>query len=281
MTGAELGRFGVWRSVTMLTDRFAPAVEEYGYGALWIGGSPPGDLAIVDQVLAATTRLRVATGIVNIWRDDARTVAASFLRIEARYPGRFLLGIGAGHREQVGAAFARPYDALVRYLDELDDAGVPAQRRVLAALGPRVLRLAAARTAGAHPYLTTPEHTRQAREILGPGPLLAPEHKAVLDSDPVRARAAGRARVEKPYLGLSNYTNNLRRLGFADEDLAGSGSDRLVDALVAHGTPESVVARLNEHLDAGADHVIVQLLTADPEGDPLPGLQTLATALQL
>jgi len=157
---------------------------------------------------------------------------------------------------------------------------VPEANLVLAALGPRVLRLAAQRTAGAHPYLVTPAYTRQARAILGAGPLLAPEHKVVLDTSPERARAIGRQRVQTPYLGLVNYTSNLRRLGWSDEDLSGGGSDALIDALVAHGSAGQVAARLTEHLDAGADHVSVQLLT--PAGaDPRDGYRQLAQALAL
>jgi probable F420-dependent oxidoreductase len=221
----------------------------------------------------------VATGIVNMWQDDARGVAASFARIEARQPGRFLLGVGAGHREAT-QQYARPYETLAAYVDALLGAGVPAQGLVLAALGPKVLRLAAERTAGAHPYLVTPEHTRQARAILGEGPLLAPEHKVVLDADPQRARAIGRPKVSSPYLALVNYTSNLRRLGWSDEDLSDGGSDALIDALVAHGGAGQVAARLTEHLDAGADHVSIQLLTA-PGAGPVDGYRQLAEALGL
>ena len=211
----------------------------------------------------------MATGIVNMWQYDAHDVAASFRRVDERFPGRFLLGVGAGHRE-VTQEYARPYDVLARYVGTLLSDGVPAGSLVLAALGPKVLRLAAERTAGAHPYLVTPDYTRQARKILGPGPLLAPEQKVVLGTDPGQARAIGRSRVEKPYLGLANYTANLRRLGWTDADLSGGGSDALIDALVAHGSAAQVVARLTEHLDAGADHVSIQLLTA-PGADPAAG----------
>jgi probable F420-dependent oxidoreductase len=230
-------------------------------------------------LLAATTTLVVATGIVNVWNSDAHEVAASFARIEAGFPGRFLLGVGVGHREST-SGYARPYDTLASYVDVLRDAGVPRDSLVLAALGPKVLQLAADRTAGAHPYLVTPEHTRWARGILGDGVLLAPEHKAVLDPDPESGRAVGRARVKTPYLGLSNYTNNLRRLGWSDDDMAGSGSDALVDALVAHGDGGQVAAQLQAHLDAGADHVAVQLL-GHTAGDPLEGYGQLARALAL
>jgi probable F420-dependent oxidoreductase len=216
---------------------------------------------------------------VNIWQDDAHQVAASFQRIESRQPGRFLLGVGAGHREAT-QQYEKPYQKLVDYVDTLLTDGVPKDSLVLAALGPKVLRLAAERTAGAHPYLVTTEYTRRAREIVGPGPLLAPDHKVVLDTDLARARALGRSRVKNPYLGLVNYTNNLRRLGWGDDDLSGDGSDALIDALVAHGSPDEVAAALTRHLDAGADHVAIQLLTA-PGTEPLDGYRQLAQALHL
>ncbi|HEX9542271.1 MAG TPA: LLM class F420-dependent oxidoreductase [Streptosporangiaceae bacterium] len=275
----HLGRFGVWRSGGQLTPELAVSLEQFGFGTLWVGGSPSGDLVLVEQLLDATTTLTLATGIVNIWQDGAHEVAASFKRIESRHPGRFLLGVGAGHPEAI-QRYAKPYEALVGYVDVLLDAGVPASSLVLAALGPKVLRLAAERTAGAHPYLVTPEYTRQARTIFGTGPLLAPEHKVVLDTDPERARAIGRPRVQNPYLGLVNYTSNLRRLGWSDDDLSGSGSDALIDALVAHGDAGEVAAQLTEHLNAGADHVSIQLLTA-PGADPLPAYRQLAAALEL
>lgn len=274
----ELGTIGVWRQERQLTPELAMTLERLGYGTLWIGGSPGGDLRMAEQILDATTALTVATGIVNIWSDEPKPVAASYHRIEARHPGRFLLGIGTGHPEAIGARYAKPYEALVRYLDDLDEAQVPRERRVLAALGPKVLKLSAERAAGAHPYLVTPEHTRRARSILGAGVLLAPEQKVVLDADPVRARSIGRPYVEKPYLGLVNYRNNLRSLGYQDAELDDGGSDRLIDALVAHGDPGTVAARLTEHLDAGADHVAVQLLTAAGE-DPVVGYTALAEAL--
>jgi probable F420-dependent oxidoreductase len=275
----HLGPFGVWRSVQEVTPGLALALEEAGYGTLWVGGSPGGSLAEVEELIDATTTLTVATGIVNIWSDSAADVAASFRRIAARHPGRFLLGVGAGHREAT-SEYSRPYEALVSYVDALLEHGVPAEDLVLAALGPKVLRLAADKTAGAHPYLVTPEHTRRAREIMGRGPVLAPEQKVVLDTDPARARAIGRPRVQRPYLGLVNYTSNLRRLGWGDDDLRDGGSDALIDALVAHGSAAQVAARLHEHLDAGADHVCLQLLTG-PEGDLLNGYRALAAALKL
>jgi probable F420-dependent oxidoreductase len=274
----RLGRFGIWRSASLVTAELAVGVERFGFGALWLGSSPPGDLVQAEELLDATTTLVLATSIVNMWQDPAPEVAASFAHVAARHPGRFLLGVGAGHRE-ASQQYARPYETLAHYVDTLRADGVPQESLVLAALGPRVLSLAAERTAGAIPYLVPPEHTRQARAIVGPGPLLAPEHKVVLDTDPERARALGRSRVRNPYLGLVNYTSNLRRLGWADEDLSDGGSDALIDALVAHGSPGQVAAQLTRHLDAGADHVCIQLITP-PGADPLAGYRDLAPALQ-
>lgn len=272
----ELGTYGIWRHAGGLTPELAAEVEALGYGAIWIGGSPPGDLALAESLLDATARIAVATGIVNMWSTPAAEVAASYHRIEATHPGRFLLGVGIGHPEAT-SDYRRPYATIVDYLDALDAAGVPATGRALAALGPKVLALAGERTAGAHPYLTTPEHTREARALLGDGVLLAPEHKVVLDIDPERARAVGRPVVQSPYLGLRNYTSNLLRLGWTDDDIAGAGSDRLIDALVAHGHATAVAARLDEHVDAGADHVCAQVLNPDP----LPAMRELAEALRL
>jgi len=275
----RLGKFGIWQGATQTTPELAGAIQRLGYGALWLGGSPDGDLAIADELLSATTTLIVGTSIVNMWKDDAATVARSYARVEAKHPDRFVLGVGAGHPEAT-QQYASPYDTLATYVDQLVAGGVPAHRIVLAALGPRVLRLAADRTGGAIPYLVPPEHTRQAREILGPDELLAPEHKAVVDTDQARARALGSKRVTNPYLHLGNYTSNLRRLGFTDEDMADGGSDQLIDALVAHGSPARVAAQLTAHLEAGADHVVIQLLT-ETGADPLPGYTGLAGALGL
>jgi probable F420-dependent oxidoreductase len=232
---------------------------------------------VIETYLAATDRITVATSVVNVWKDHAATVAASYHRLAERFPDRFLLGVGIGHREQ-SAGYAKPYDAIVSYLAALDAAGVPRDRCVLAALGPRMLRLAAQRAAGAIPYLVTAEHTRQARRILGSSAFLAPEQKVVLEADPERARAIGRPPVAHPYLGLTNYLKSLRAQGYTDEDLAGEGSDRLIDDLALHGTAQQIVSRLREHLDAGADHVVVQLLTG-PGADPRAGYSRLAEVL--
>jgi probable F420-dependent oxidoreductase len=276
----DVGRYGIWRSLRHGVDaKFAAEAEALGYGAIWVGGSPPGDLAAIESLLDATQHIVIATGIVNMWSTPAEEAAASYHRIAAKHPDRFLLGVGIGHPEAT-QEYRSPYATMVDYLDRLDDAGVPVEGRALAALGPKALRLAADRTAGAHPYLTTPEHTREAREILGDGVLLAPEQKVVLDTDPERARAIGRPAVERPYLHLVNYRKNLLRLGWAESDLNDGGSDALVDALAVHGDAETVAARLDAHLDAGADHVCAQVLTADG-ADPLPALRELAAALGL
>jgi probable F420-dependent oxidoreductase len=275
VTKPDLGRYGVFGRGA--TPQQAAEIEALGYGAIWVGGSPPAELDWVEPLLGATERLKVATGIVNIWTAAAGPVAESFHRINTAYPGRFLLGIGVGHREAI-AEYKKPIDALNEYLDKLDEYGVPKEHRVVAALGPQVLKLSAGRSAGAHPYLTTPEHTAQARELIGPDAFLAPEHKAILTTDADKARAVGRQALEI-YLNLNNYLNSWKRLGFNDSDVAKPGSDRLVDAVVAYGTVDAVAARLKAHLDAGADHVPVQVLTS-PE-NLVPALTELAGPLGL
>ncbi len=284
-TKPDLGSFGSFgRGVT---PEQAAQIEALGYGAVWVGGSPPAELDWVEPILAATTTLKVATGIVNIWTAAPGPVAESFHRIEAAHPGRFLLGIGVGHPE-AHQEYRKPVDALTEYLDKLDEYGVPRARRVVAALGPKVLRLSASRAAGAHPYLTTPEHTARARDLIGPEAFLAPEHKVVLTTDERsreehvtnadQAREVGRKALDI-YLNLANYLNNWKRLGFSDQDVAKPGSDRLVDAVVAYGTTDQIAARLREHLDAGADHVPVQVLTGPDK--LVPALAELAGPLGL
>jgi probable F420-dependent oxidoreductase len=253
----DLGRFGVWTFGAPKPEQ-AVEIEKLGYGAVWIGGSPAGDLNYVEPILERTQTLQVATGIVNVWTAAAEQVAEAYHRVEDAYPGRFLLGIGIGHPEHT-AEYRKPYEVLVEYLDVLDAAKVPTSRRVVAALGPKVLKLAAQRSAGAHPYLTTPEHTGQARNIIGNTVFLAPEHKVVLTIDAEEARGIGRESVDF-YLNLSNYLNNWKRLGFTDDDIAKPGSDKLIDAVVAHGTADDIATRLGEHVNAGADHVTIQVL---------------------
>jgi probable F420-dependent oxidoreductase len=276
------GLFGAWLHPSFddpARVTLAAEAEQLGYQTVWLGlgRRDASDLRLAERILDATEHVTVATGIVNMWTNDAALVARSFHRLEDRHPGRFLLGVGVGHPESV-ADYRSPYASMVAYIDSLDAAGVPADRRVLAALGPKALRLSAERTAGTHPYLTVPAHTRAAREILGQGPLLAPEHKVVVTRDATRARDIGRAFVADPYLRLSNYTNNLLRLGYTPDDIADGGSDRLIDDLVLHGEPEAIAAGLHAHLSAGADHVAIQVLT-EPGGSPMPGLRNLAAAL--
>ncbi|OCB50266.1 LLM class F420-dependent oxidoreductase [Mycobacterium vulneris] len=272
----DLGRYGVWTFGAVQPEQ-AAEIEQLGYGALWVGGAPPPHLSFAEPILERTESLQLATGIVNIWTADAAAVADSFHRIEAAHPGRFVLGIGVGHPEHTGE-YRKPYEALVEYLDVLDAAKVPTSRLVIAALGDKVLKLSAQRSAGAHPYLTTPEHTAHARDVLGEAVFLAPEHKVVLTTDGVAARAIGRDTVDF-YLNLSNYLNNWRRLGFTEDDITKPGSDKLIDAVVAHGTADAIAARLQQHLANGADHVAIQVL-----GGPdklIPTLTELAGPLGL
>nr|WP_258862644.1 TIGR03620 family F420-dependent LLM class oxidoreductase [Marinitenerispora sediminis] len=235
----ELGRYGIWSAELRSEDpalrgeigEAAAELEALGFGAVWLGGSSGVEHAV--PLAEATAKLTVATGILSIWQYEAADTAARFRDLESRHPGRFVLGLGASHA-RLAARYRRPYSAMVGYLDALAADGVPAGRIVLAALGPRMLELARDRAAGAHPYLVTPEHTSQARGVLGAGPVLAPELKVVLTSDAESARTAAREHFAR-YLALPNYTNSFQRLGFTEEDFAGGGSDRLVDAVYAWG----------------------------------------------
>lgn len=261
----ELGVLGAYLRRAEASPELAVELESAGYGTVWLAVSPPADLGQAEELLDATTGIAVGTAVLNVWSADARTVAASYHRIEAKHPDRLLLGVGAGHRE-VDAEYAAPYDTVVAYLAELTAAGVPPDRLVLAALGPRMLRLARDRTAGTVPVMVTPDHTRWAREILGPGKWVLPGQHVVLDTDVERARATARASVAHPALHVANYTTNLRRIGFTDTDLTGGGSDRLIDALALHGDATTVASGIVAHLDAGANHVGVTAL-----GDDAPG----------
>lgn len=278
----RLGAFGAWLHPgygDAARTEFAAEAEQLGYPTVWLGLGTAAveDLAPVERILKATTSIVVATAIVNMWTNDAAAIAQSYRRLVATYGDRFLLGVGIGHPEAV-ATYRTPYATMVDYLDRLDAGGVPVDGRILAALGPRALRLAANRTLGTHPYLVVPEHTRQARAMLGPDVVIAPEQTVVVDSDPVAARKIARAFVADPYLKLSNYTNNLRRYGYTDTDLDGEGSDRLIDDLVPHGTAEAVASGLYAHRAAGADHIGIQILTADG-ASPMPGYRGLARIL--
>lgn len=259
----SLGRYGMWKRAADITPGLAGLTEELGYGALWVGGSPSGDLTVVEDAIAATGTIGVASGIVNMWREDAATVAASYHRIEAAHPGRFLLGVGIGHPEAT-AEYRNPYDTMVAYIDDLSAAGVPKERMVLAALGPKALRLSAEKTAGSHPYFTTPRHTRLAREVVGDGVLLAPEQTVVIDHDSDRALDVARKFAAR-YLALTNYRNSLLREGWDSADLHDGGSARLLDEVVLIGDPATVADGIRAHLDAGADHVAIQILGDDAE----------------
>src|SRR5262245_2161854 len=279
----EVGRIGIWASSGLWTagaklgqDGVEAAVEleELGYGAAWLGRAD-GNLELAEALLDATSRLVVGTSVVNIWMYDPALVAASYRRVSNRHGDRLLVGLGVGHApavEATGQQYVRPLRTMQNYLDDLDAAEprIPQDARALAALGPRMLQLAAHRSAGSLPYLTPPEHTRRAREILGGGPLLVAEQKVVLDADPASARALARRGVAR-YFRLPNYTSNLKRLGFTDEDVAGSGSDRVIDAIVAWGDIDAIARRVGEHLDAGADQVAIQVLSdAVNSGTGLP-----------
>lgn len=253
----RLGTVGVWRGVTDVDPALARTIEGLGYGTVWQGGSPGSDLRAAEALLDATASITVATGIVNIWKSDAAELARAYHRIQATHPGRLLLGIGSGHREATPQR-TRPLEAMARYLDVLDEAGVPVADRLLSALGPRMLAMAAERSAGTHPYLSIPEQTAQARAALGPHALVAPEQTVVLDTDAAAARRTARAFLHH-YLGLANYTGTMQRAGFTAADVSGTGSDHLVDRIVAHGDAAHLADAVRAHLRAGADHVCIQV----------------------
>ncbi|HEY7431590.1 MAG TPA: LLM class F420-dependent oxidoreductase [Streptosporangiaceae bacterium] len=282
----DVGRTGIWCVSRAWPDdpgkaeAAASELEGLGYGALWLGISRP-SLQLPEMLLAATSSLAVATGIVSIWDAPAAELAAAYHRVADLFADRFLLGIGASHAhaaERAGQQYRRPYSKVAAYLDGLDAASapVPRDRRVVAALGPKMTTLAGQRSAGAHPYLTTPEHTQQARELLGPGPLLAPEQMVVLSADPARARQIARDALGF-YLQAPNYIASLLRLGFTEEDIS-QASARVIDALVAWGGEDAIRARVQAHHQAGADHVCVQVLTGEP-GLPLAQWRALAQLL--
>ncbi|GAB2846302.1 LLM class F420-dependent oxidoreductase [Actinoallomurus bryophytorum] len=281
----DLGQIGIWNSGLRDEDRraadgvreAAAELEELGYDAIWLGGSP--GVRHAAPLLEATERIVVATGILNIWEYEPAEVAEEQTALAERHPGRFLLGLGASHAALV-KGYRKPYSMMVDYLDRLDAAGSAKEHRVLAALGPRMLTLSRDRAAGAHPYLITPEHTATAREILGPDSLLAPEVKVVLETDPERARAAARGHLAI-YLGMPNYTGNLLRLGFVDDDFRDGGSDRLIDATFAWGDMEAIRARLAAHREAGADQLVVQVVTGDQVAMPRSQWRELADGLEL
>jgi probable F420-dependent oxidoreductase len=268
-----------WRDEQDASVDIAAELESLGYTTLWSsGGFEVGLSPHFERLLAATTAVAVASGIVSIWRAAPADVARAATDLDLRYPGRFVLGVGASHAP-LATDYSRPYAHMVDYLDALDEAGpaVATGRRMLAALGPRMLGLARDRSAGAHPYFVPAEHTARARAALGPGSLLAPEVTVVFERDPTTARELART-FTAGYLTLPNYTNNLRTLGFDDDDLTGGGSDRLVDAVVCWGDLDTIAARVAEHYQAGADHVCVQIISPLPSF-PLAQYRELAPAL--
>lgn len=284
----QLGRIGIWTQ-HVWGDRgaareAASQLEQLGYGALWFPNRPA-TFELARDLLDATSRISVATGIASIWMHPAGEVAAAHHALTLDYPNRFVLGLGVSHAHLVNRhqpdRYERPFDHMRAYLDALDAAPtpVPAAERVLAALGPRMLELARERSAGAHPYLVTVDHTRRAREILGAGPVLAPEQAVVLETHPDRARAIAREHLSI-YLQAPNYTNSWLRLGFTPDDFTNGGSDRLVDALVAWGGIDTIRERVAQHLLAGADHVCLQVLTADRTAMPRSEWEALAAVTQ-
>jgi probable F420-dependent oxidoreductase len=281
------GAIGIWSPQLREGDAHdvaeaAAELEEIGFGTMWVPGRQPDDLEErLHLLLAATQRMTVATGIVSIWTHPASATAALHARLSSEFPDRFLLGLGVSHAPAVGGKYRKPLTEMVRYLDTLDaaDPPVPPTERVLAALAPRMLALARERALGSHPYLVTPEHTRIAREALGPDALLAPEQTVVLEEDAGTARAVARQWLAR-YLQLPNYVNNLTRIGFGREDVENGGSDRLVDELIAWGDADAVRAKVEAHRAAGADHVALQVVTSDPAQLPREQWRRLAAAFR-
>jgi len=290
----DLGRIGLWTFGFELqpagkAQEAAARLEDLGWPTLWIPEALGREaFTHAALLLGGTRRLVVATGIANIWARDAMAMANAQRTLVEAFPERFLLGIGVSHAPLVagvrGHDYAKPLTFMRRYLDAMEAAPFlawpPAAplARVIGALHPKMLRLAAERTLGAHPYFVPPEHTARAREIMGPQALLAPEQAVVLETEPTRAREIAREHM-RTYLGLPNYVSNLRALGFGEDDVAGGGSDRLVDAIVSWGDLDAVRARVQAHHDAGADHVCLQVLTADPRALPVREWEDLAAAL--
>jgi probable F420-dependent oxidoreductase len=285
----KLAGVGVWSSQLRYGDanesaEAAAELEELGFTALWIPDVGGNVFDSVAHLLASTRQAVIATGILNLWMHPAPDVAASYASLSAEYGERFLLGIGVSHSILIDASepgrYRRPLAATRAFLDALDSAEqpVPVDRRVLAALGPKMLELSAHRAAGAHPYLVTPEHTASARQIMGDGPLLLPEQGVILCDDADEARAIG-AESLRAYLALPNYANNLLRSGFTADDVE-TVSDRLFDAIIAWGDEEAVLRRVQDHHAAGADHVCIQVLTADPREFPRAQWRRIAAALR-
>jgi probable F420-dependent oxidoreductase len=290
----KLGRIGVWTNTldaqpATKAQEAARELEQLGYSAIWFPESVRREaLSNAGLLLTATSRIVVATGIANIYARDAMTMAAGQKTLAEAYPDRFLLGLGVSHQPSVeevrGHIYGKPVATMRAYLEAMAKAPYlsiePPEKpqTVLAALGPKMLKLAAEKTWGAHPYFVPVSHTRRARETLGPNAILAPEQAVVLETDPDRARAIARVHTQQ-YLRLPNYVNNLRRLGYSEKDVAGGGSDRLVDDVVAWGSLGAVTSRIQEHLEAGADHVSVQVIAEDLKALPAAEWRALAERL--
>lgn len=281
-----IGKVGIWSLELRFGDKAesseaAAELDELGYGALWIpGGIDSGAPADVERLLGATRRTTIATGILNIWKHEPAELAAWFASLPDEHKPRTLLGLGVSHGPIIGEKWAKPLAVVRKYLDRLDAAGMDRSSLCLAALGPKMVALAGERTAGAHPYLVTPEHTAEARAILGPGKLLAPEQGVILEEDPARARELSLAALEN-YRMLPNYRNNWLRLGFTEEEID-RVDDRLIHALFAIGSVEKAAERVRAHLDAGADHVCLQVIAGARGGDfatLLPQWRRLAEGL--
>jgi probable F420-dependent oxidoreductase len=287
---ARLTGTGIWSGMLRYGDMAAVApaateLESLGYSALWIP-DVGGDLFTpLAALLGATTTATIATGILNVWMHTPEEAAAQHAQLTAEHGPRYLCGIGISHRPFIDhvnepGTYTKPVETMATYLDGLDAAPTPlaVNDRVIAALGPKMLELARTRTAGTHPYLVTPELTAKAREGIGADGLVASEQGVVLETDPTTAREIARMHLAT-YLGLPNYSNNWKRQGFTDDDIANGGSDRLVDALVVWGDEATIAARVQQHRDAGADHVCIQVLTSDPRALPVDEWRTLAPAL--
>ncbi|MCE2532535.1 MAG: TIGR03620 family F420-dependent LLM class oxidoreductase, partial [Acidimicrobiia bacterium] len=284
MGGIDLGPVGIWTGVldqvpSARAAELAAEIEELGYKSIWIPEAVGRDpFVMATLILAGTSSIKVATGIANIYARDAMTMANAQRTVAEAFEDRFLLGLVVSHAHLVAGLrkhdYSRPLSYMREYLERMHKAVFFAHgpeelpEMVLAALGPRMLQLSATATAGAHPYFVPPEHTAVARETMGPDAALYPEQMVILDTNPASARELARQSMAI-YLGLPNYTNNLLRLGFTQSDIDGGPdggpSDRLVDAIVVWGTVEQITARVQEHLDAGADHVGVQVLAEDPD----------------
>jgi probable F420-dependent oxidoreductase len=285
-----LGATGIWSGQLRYGDQgeamqHAAELEQLGYSALWIP-DVGGDLFTpLGNLLGATSTVTIATGILNVWMHTPEKAAADHATLVAQHGPRYMCGLGISHRPLIDhvkepGAYQKPIEHMTSYLDGLDAASTPLAvgDRMLAALGPRMLELAATRTAGTHPYLVTPELTAAARHGIGAGGLVASEQGVVLETDPSTARSIARLHLST-YLGLPNYANNWKRQGFTDADIANGGSDRLVDALVVWGDEATIERRIQEHRDAGADHVCVQVLTANPAAFPIEQWRALAPAI--